>query len=74
MPLMRNRILGYDAERMAFKFTMLNKGEMVECEISSAAMDELASVERCLPSERLNSCACAKRLNVLRPISSIKAP
>ena len=52
MPLMRNRILGYDAERMTFKFTMLNKGETVECEISSAAMDDLASKRGTLPAER----------------------
>jgi hypothetical protein len=41
MPLMRGRILGYDVDRMAFKFMMLNKGETVECEISSVAMDDL---------------------------------
>jgi hypothetical protein len=52
MPLMRNRILGYDAERMAFKFTMLNKVETVECEISSAAMDDLAGKRGTLPAER----------------------
>jgi hypothetical protein len=53
MPLMRGRILGYDANRMAFQFTMLNdKGETVECEISSAAMDELAGKKGTLPAER----------------------
>jgi hypothetical protein len=31
MPLMRGRIVGYDAERMTFQFTMLNAGETVEC-------------------------------------------
>ncbi len=38
MPLVRSRILGYDADRMVFEFTMLNKDETVACEISSAAM------------------------------------
>ena len=52
MPLMRGRILGYDAERMAFHFTMLNKGETVECAISGAAMDELADKRGTLPAER----------------------
>ena len=52
MPLMRGRILVYDAQRMAFQFTMLNKGEMVECEISSAAMDEIAGKRGVLPAER----------------------
>ena len=42
MPLTRDKIVGYDAARMVFRFTMLNKGETVECEISSAALDELA--------------------------------
>jgi hypothetical protein len=44
MPLMRGKIIGYDPERLAFGFTMLNDGETVECQISDAAMDELAGV------------------------------
>jgi Protein of unknown function (DUF1488) len=45
MPLIRGRITGYDSERLAFKFTMLNGDETVECQISDAAMDELAGVK-----------------------------
>jgi hypothetical protein len=45
MPLTRDRIVGYDDERLAFKFTMLNAGETVECQISDAAMDELAGAK-----------------------------
>jgi hypothetical protein len=45
MPLIRNKIVGYDDERLAFKFSMLNDGETVECQISDAAMDELAGVK-----------------------------
>jgi len=47
MPLIQNKIVGYDDERLAFKFTMLNEnnGETVECQISDAAMDELAGVK-----------------------------
>jgi hypothetical protein len=52
MPLTRDRILGYDAERMAFHFTMLLQGETVECTISGAAMDELAGKKGTLPAER----------------------
>jgi hypothetical protein len=52
MPLMRGRILGYDVDRMAFKFMMLNKGETVECEISSVAMDDLGGKRGTLPAER----------------------
>ena len=44
MPLTRGRIVGYDDERLAFGFTMLHDGETVDCQISDAAMDELAGV------------------------------
>jgi hypothetical protein len=44
--------LGYDADRMAFEFTMLNKDETVPFEISNAAMDELAGKRGTLPAER----------------------
>jgi hypothetical protein len=52
MPLMRGRIVGYDAERMTFQFTMLNEGETVECWISSAAMGEIAGKRGLLPAQR----------------------
>ena len=41
MPLTRDKLLGHDPERLAFKFTMLNEGKIVPCQISDAAMDEL---------------------------------
>jgi hypothetical protein len=53
MPLTRGWALGYNTERMAFEFAMLNnEGETVECEISSVAMDELAGKRGTLPAER----------------------
>jgi hypothetical protein len=42
MPLTRDRILGHDTERLAFRFTMLSGSDIVECQISDAALDELA--------------------------------
>lgn len=42
MPLIRDHIVGHDIERLAFKFTMLDGEMQVECQISDAAMDELA--------------------------------
>ena len=42
MPLTRDTIVGHDPERLAFRFTMLNEGKLVPCQISDAAMDELA--------------------------------
>jgi len=45
MPLTRDRVIGHDNERLAFRFTMLNNEVTVECQISDAAMDELAGVK-----------------------------
>jgi hypothetical protein len=44
MPLTRDRILGHDNERLAFRFTMLSKADTVECQISDAALDALGGV------------------------------
>ena len=52
MPLTRAKVLGYDLERLAFGFSMLNDGETVECRISDAAMDELAGVRGTLSAGR----------------------
>jgi Protein of unknown function (DUF1488) len=52
VPLTRGRPLVYDNERMAFKFTMLNGEETVECQISGAAMDDLAGGKGTPPPER----------------------
>jgi hypothetical protein len=45
MPLIRDRIIGHDNERLAFRFTMLNDADTVECQISDAALDELGGVK-----------------------------
>jgi hypothetical protein len=45
MPLTRDKIIGHDLERLAFRFTMMNDGDVVQCQISDAAMDELAGME-----------------------------
>jgi len=45
MPLNRGEIVGYDNERLVFKFTMLNAGEVVNCQISDAALDDLAGMK-----------------------------
>ena len=41
MRLTRGQIVGYDHERLAFRFTMMNADETVDCQISDAAMAEL---------------------------------
>jgi hypothetical protein len=45
MPLMRDKIIGHDLERLAFRFTMISEDEVVQCQISDAAMDELAGMQ-----------------------------
>jgi hypothetical protein len=53
MPLTRGRTIGYDASRMTFEFTMMDdKAHVVGCEISGAAMDELAGIRGTMPAER----------------------
>jgi len=42
MSLMRGERIGYDATKMLFRFTMLNGVDIINCEISSAALDDLA--------------------------------
>jgi hypothetical protein len=45
MPLTPGQIVGHDNERLAFAFTMMNDGETVQCQISDAAMDDLAEAK-----------------------------
>jgi Protein of unknown function (DUF1488) len=45
MPLSRHEIVGDDRERLAFKFSMLNEGQVVLCQISYAALDALAAIK-----------------------------
>jgi hypothetical protein len=52
MPLMRDKVIGYDNDRMVFKFAMLNVAQTVLCTISSIALDELAGKRGTPPSER----------------------
>ena len=41
MPLTRGEAVGYDADLMAFKFTMRNGQQVVQCQISRAALGDL---------------------------------
>ena len=42
MPLTRGEAVGYDADLMAFKFTMRNGQQIMQCQISRAALGDLA--------------------------------
>jgi len=46
MPLTRGKALGFDADLMAFKFTMRNGQQVVECQVSVAALSDLADRRR----------------------------
>jgi hypothetical protein len=41
MPLARGKILGFNASRMSYHFTMTDGQRIIDCQISSAALDEL---------------------------------
>lgn len=41
MRLMRGDMLGYDVDRMVVQFTMLHQDRIIQCAVSSAAMDAL---------------------------------
>ena len=41
MPLQRGDVQGYDFNRMAVEFTMVNLSKIIQCSISTAAMDDL---------------------------------
>ncbi len=51
MPLTRGDLIGYDVDRMVVQFTMLHDGRVIQCAISSAAMDALESAGE-LPSDQ----------------------
>ena len=46
MPLTQGKAVGYDAHLMTFKFTMKNGEQIVQCQISSAALGNLAGCSR----------------------------
>jgi Protein of unknown function (DUF1488) len=46
MPLIRGVPIGYDAQRMVFRFSMMNGNRVVFCEISKAAMDRFSNNRR----------------------------
>jgi Protein of unknown function (DUF1488) len=41
MPLQRGEVRGFNFDRMVVEFTMLNQDKVIECSISTAAMDDL---------------------------------
>jgi Protein of unknown function (DUF1488) len=54
MPLQRGEVRGYDFNRMAVEFTMLNHGNVILCSISTAAMDDLEGRRDVKPDRRVD--------------------
>jgi hypothetical protein len=54
MPLQRGEVQGYDFNRMIVEFTMLNQDKVVQCAISTAAMDDLEGKRDAKPHERVD--------------------
>jgi len=54
MPLQRGDVQGYDFNRMVVEFTMLNQDKVIQCAISTAAMDDLEDKHDVKPHQRLD--------------------
>jgi len=54
MLLRRGEVLGYDFNRMVVEFTMLNQDEVIQCAISTAAMDDLEGERHVQPHQRVD--------------------
>jgi hypothetical protein len=54
MPLQQGEVQGYNFNRMAVEFTMVNQGKVVPCSISTAAMDDLEGRRDVKSNQRLD--------------------
>ena len=54
MALQRGEVQGYDFNRMVVEFTMLNQDKVVQCAISTAAMDDLEGKRDVKPHQRVD--------------------
>jgi hypothetical protein len=54
MALRRGEVRGYDFNRMVVEFTMLNQDKVIQCAISTAAMDDLEGKHDAKPDQRVD--------------------
>jgi hypothetical protein len=54
MPLQRGEVQGYDFNRSVVEFTMLNQGKVIQCAISTEAMDDLEGRHDVRPDQRVD--------------------
>jgi hypothetical protein len=52
MPLTRGGVVGYDAARMSYKFTMMNGAHVIGCEISGVALSDLSGMRWARSTDR----------------------
>ena len=54
MPLRRGEVRGFNFNRTVVEFTMLNQDNVIECAISTAAMDDLEGNRDVKPHQRVD--------------------
>ena len=54
MTLLRGEVQGYDVDRMIVQFTMINDGRVIQCAISSAAMDAIEGAREVKSDHRVD--------------------
>ena len=54
MPLQRGEVRGFNFHRMVVEFTMLNQDKVIQCAISTAAMDDLEGKRDVKPDQRVD--------------------
>ena len=54
MPLRRGEVRGFNFNRMVVEFTMLNQDKVIQCAISTAAMDDLEGNRDVKPHQRID--------------------
>jgi Protein of unknown function (DUF1488) len=54
MPLRRGEVRGFNFNRMVVEFTMLHQDKVIECAISTAAMDDLEGKRDVTPDQRVD--------------------
>jgi hypothetical protein len=54
MPLQRGEVQGFDFNRMVVEFTMLNQDQVIQCAITTAAMDDLEGTRDVKPHQRVD--------------------
>ena len=54
MPLRRGEVRGFNFDRMVVEFTMLNQDKVIQCAISTAAMDDLEGKHEVKADQRVD--------------------